>query len=93
LFYLSNVDPYDLKEDTNFVVLFLFLTRPMAWFFLSNATVPNISTVMFYYQTEVLHLEASFLGTARVIGWFSLMLGTYIYSRYFKHKKLRNILV
>jgi hypothetical protein len=65
----------------------------MAWFFLSNATVPNISTVMFYYQTEVLHLEASFLGTARVIGWFSLMLGTYIYSRYFKHKKLRNILV
>ncbi|GJN38269.1 hypothetical protein PR202_gb27297 [Eleusine coracana subsp. coracana] len=55
--------------------------------------VPNISTVMFYYQTEVLHLEASFLGTARVIGWFSLMLGTYIYNRYFKHKKLRNILV
>ncbi|VAH75455.1 unnamed protein product [Triticum turgidum subsp. durum] len=44
-------------------------------------------------QTEVLHLEASFLGTARVIGWFSLMLGTYIYNRYLKHKKLRNILM
>ncbi|KAK3159593.1 hypothetical protein QOZ80_1BG0048590 [Eleusine coracana subsp. coracana] len=69
------------------------ILRPMAWFFFSNVTVPNISTVMFYYQTEVLHLEASFLGTARVIGWFSLMLGTYIYNRYFKHKKLRNILV
>ena len=40
---------------------------------------------------EVLHLEASFLGTAHVIGWFSLMLGTYIYNRYFKHMKLRNI--
>ncbi|KAL6627082.1 hypothetical protein ACP70R_030808 [Stipagrostis hirtigluma subsp. patula] len=69
------------------------ILRPMAWFFFSNVTIPNISTVMFYYQTEVLHLEASFLGTARVIGWFSLMIGTYIYNRYFKHKKLRNILM
>ncbi|KQK03553.1 hypothetical protein BRADI_2g08527v3 [Brachypodium distachyon] len=69
------------------------ILRPMAWFFISNAAIPNISTVMFYYQTEVLHLEASFLGTARVIGWFSLMLGTYIYNRYLKHKKLRNILM
>ncbi|KAL6850143.1 hypothetical protein ACP4OV_020770 [Aristida adscensionis] len=69
------------------------ILRPMAWFFFSNVTVPNISTVMFYYQTEVLRLEASFLGNARVIGWLSLMFGTYIYNRYFKHKKLRNILV
>ncbi|KAJ1282384.1 hypothetical protein BS78_03G047700 [Paspalum vaginatum] len=69
------------------------ILRPMAWFFFSNVTIPNISTVMFYYQTEELHLDASFLGTARVIGWFSLMLGTYTYNRYFKHKKLRNILV
>uniref|UniRef100_A0A0D9UYY8 Major facilitator superfamily (MFS) profile domain-containing protein n=1 Tax=Leersia perrieri TaxID=77586 RepID=A0A0D9UYY8_9ORYZ len=58
------------------------ILRPMAWFFFSNAAIPNISTVMFYYQTEILHLEASFLGTARVIGWFSLMLGTYIYNRF-----------
>ncbi|OEL20072.1 putative folate-biopterin transporter 4 [Dichanthelium oligosanthes] len=69
------------------------ILRPMAWFFFSNVTIPNISTVMFYYQTEELHLEASFLGTGRVIGWFSLILGTYTYNRYFKHKKLRNILV
>ncbi|CAM0145466.1 unnamed protein product [Urochloa decumbens] len=69
------------------------ILRPMAWFFFSNVTIPNISTVMFYYQTEELHLEASFLGTARVIGWFSLILGTYTYNRYFKHKKLRDILV
>jgi len=69
------------------------ILRPMAWFFFSNVTIPNISTVMFYYQTEELHLEASFIGTARVIGWFSLILGTYTYNRYFKRKKLRNILV
>ncbi|XP_042394451.1 probable folate-biopterin transporter 4 [Zingiber officinale] len=69
------------------------ILRPMAWFFFSNITVPSLSTVMFYYQTEVLKLEASFLGTARVIGWIGLMLGTYIYNRYLKHKKLREVLL
>ncbi|KAL4201150.1 hypothetical protein AMTRI_Chr02g214750 [Amborella trichopoda] len=67
--------------------------RPMTWFFLSNVTIPNISTIMFYYQTEVLHLEASFLGTARVVGWVGLMLGTFTYNRYLKHMKLRRILM
>lgn len=65
----------------------------MAWFFFSNITVPSLSTVMFYYQTEALKLEASFLGTSRVIGWVGLMLGTYIYNRYLKHKKLREVLM
>ncbi|XP_064935872.1 probable folate-biopterin transporter 4 isoform X1 [Musa acuminata AAA Group] len=69
------------------------ILRPMAWFFLSNVAVPNLSTVMFYYQTEVLNLEASFLGTARVIGWSGLMLGTYLYTRYLKRKKLRHVLM
>ncbi|ONK66700.1 uncharacterized protein A4U43_C06F11060 [Asparagus officinalis] len=69
------------------------IIRPMAWFFFSNVAVPNLSTVMFYYQTEVLHLEASFLGTARVIGWFGLMLGTYTYNRCLKRMKLRRILM
>ncbi|KZV33488.1 transporter [Dorcoceras hygrometricum] len=67
--------------------------RPMIWFFLANVTVPNLSTVMFYYQTETLKLEASFLGTVRVVGWFGLMLGTFIYSRYLKKMKLRRILL
>ncbi|XP_072999565.1 probable folate-biopterin transporter 4 [Typha latifolia] len=69
------------------------ILRPMAWFFFSHITIPNLSTVMFYYQTEVLHLESSFLGTARVVGWIGLMVGTYTYNRYFRHKKLRNILM
>ncbi|XP_075481013.1 putative folate-biopterin transporter 4 isoform X2 [Primulina tabacum] len=67
--------------------------RPMIWFFLANVTVPNLSTVMFYYQTETLKLEASFLGTVRVVGWFGLMLGTFIYSRYLKKMKLHSILL
>ncbi|GAV68633.1 BT1 domain-containing protein [Cephalotus follicularis] len=66
--------------------------RPMAWFFLAHVTVPNISTVMFYYQTEVLNLEASFLGTTRVIGWLGLLFGTFAYNRYLKTMKLRRIL-
>ncbi|KAL2247609.1 probable folate-biopterin transporter 4 isoform X1 [Sesamum indicum] len=69
------------------------ILRPMSWFFLAHVTVPNISTVMFYYQTEVLKLEASFLGTARVVGWFGLMLGTLTYNRYLKKMKLRRILL
>lgn len=69
------------------------ILRPMAWFFLAQVTIPNLSTVMFYYQTQVLNLEASFLGTARVIGWISLMLGTFIYNRFLKKMKLRRILM
>ncbi|KAL0406916.1 UNVERIFIED_CONTAM: putative folate-biopterin transporter 4 [Sesamum latifolium] len=69
------------------------ILRPMSWFFLAHVTVPNISTAMFYYQTEVLKLDASFLGTARVIGWFGLMLGTLTYNRYLKKMKLRRILL
>ncbi|KAL6538389.1 hypothetical protein OROGR_012377 [Orobanche gracilis] len=69
------------------------ILRPMTWFFLAHVTVPNISTIMFYYQTETLNLEASFLGTARVVGWLGLMLGTVIYNRYLKKMKLRRILL
>ncbi|KAK6132890.1 hypothetical protein DH2020_033370 [Rehmannia glutinosa] len=69
------------------------ILRPMTWFFLAHVTVPNLSTVMFYYQTETLKLEASFLGTARVVGWLGLMLGTVIYNRYLKKMKLRRILL
>ncbi|KAL9345865.1 hypothetical protein Peur_060718 [Populus x canadensis] len=69
------------------------ILRPMAWFFLAQITVPNLSTVMFYYQTEVLNLDGSFLGTARVVGWLGLMLGTFTYNRYLKTMKLRKILL
>ncbi|EXB50278.1 hypothetical protein L484_017815 [Morus notabilis] len=67
--------------------------RPMAWFFLAHVVVPNLSTVMFYYQTEVLNLEPSFLGTTRVIGWLGLMVGTFTYNQYLKTMKLRRILM
>lgn len=53
----------------------------------------SLSTVMFYYQTEYMSLEASFLGTASVLGWLGLMLGTFVYSRYLKTMKLRRILM
>lgn len=67
------------------------ILRPMLWFFLAQVTIPNISTVMFYYQTDFLHLDASFLGAARVVGWGGLMLGTFIYNHYLKRVPLRNI--
>ncbi|MBA0668366.1 hypothetical protein Goklo_001287, partial [Gossypium klotzschianum] len=43
-------------------------------------------------NTEFLKLEASFLGTVRVIGWLGLMLGTFTYNQYLKKMKLRRIL-
>lgn len=67
------------------------ILRPMLWFFLAQVTIPNISTVLFYYQTDFLHLDASFLGTARVVSWGGLMLGTFIYNRFLKHVRLRKI--
>ncbi|XP_058208561.1 probable folate-biopterin transporter 4 [Rhododendron vialii] len=69
------------------------ILRPMTWFLLAHVTVPNLSTIMFYYQTEFLNLEASFLGTTRVVGWLGLMLGTFVYNRYLKKMKLRKILM
>ncbi|KAL8205644.1 hypothetical protein R6Q57_009195 [Mikania cordata] len=69
------------------------ILRPMVWFFLAQATIPDLSKVMFYYQTEVLNLEAFYLGTARVIGWTGLMFGTLTYNRFFKKMKLRKILI
>lgn len=69
------------------------ILRPMSWFFLAHITVPNLSTVLFYYETEVLKLEASFLGTVRVVGWLGLMLGTFVYNRHLKHMTLRRILM
>ncbi|MED6111923.1 hypothetical protein PIB30_056791 [Stylosanthes scabra] len=69
------------------------ILRPMSWFLLAHVAVPNLSTVIFYYQTEVLQLEASFLGTARVVGWLGLMLGTFIYNRHLNYMTLRKILM
>ncbi|KAI3753925.1 hypothetical protein L2E82_25990 [Cichorium intybus] len=68
------------------------ILRPMGWFFIAQVSIPKLSTVMFYYHTQVLNLEPSFLGTARVIGWIGLMLGTFFYNRFLKKIKLRKIL-
>lgn len=75
------------------IIIFNWKARPMAWFFLAHITFPNISTVMFYYQTEFLNLDASFLGNVRVIGWLGLILGTSVYNKYLKRKKLQKTLM
>ncbi|KAJ4975287.1 hypothetical protein NE237_000393 [Protea cynaroides] len=69
------------------------ILRPMTWFFLAHVTVPNLSSVMFYYQTEFLNLDASFLGTTRIVGWLGLVVGTFIFNRFLKSMKLRRILM
>ncbi|KAJ4949836.1 hypothetical protein NE237_016362 [Protea cynaroides] len=69
------------------------MARPMTWFFLAHVTVPNLSTIMLYHMTEVLHLDASFLGTSCVVGWLVFMIGTFIFNRFLKCMKLRRILM
>lgn len=67
------------------------IRQPMLWFFLAQVSVPSLSTIMFYYQTNHLHLDASFLGTSRLVGWGALMLGTFLYNQYLKNVPLRRI--
>ncbi|GAB2294590.1 hypothetical protein Dimus_028791 [Dionaea muscipula] len=67
--------------------------RPMAWFFLAHVTMPNLSTIMFYYETEFLKLEASFLGTMRFVSWLGIILGGLTYGEYLMKEKLRRILM
>ncbi|CAF1868595.1 hypothetical protein Bca4012_034171 [Brassica carinata] len=50
--------------------------------------MPNLSTVMFYYQTDVLQLDASF-----VVGCLGLMLRTFIYNRYLTNMTLHKSLL
>ncbi|TKY58367.1 folate-biopterin transporter 4 [Spatholobus suberectus] len=46
-----------------------------------------------HMQVLRLEVELSFLGTARVVGWLGLMLGTFIYNRHLKYMTLRSILM
>ncbi|KAH7277395.1 hypothetical protein KP509_39G048900 [Ceratopteris richardii] len=96
----------DVRKDTNLsvtsrlkeTVVVLIQTikqpsirQPMLWFFLAQVMVPSLSTIMFYYQTDHLLLDASFLGTTRLVGWGALMLGTFIYNQCLKAMQLRKI--
>lgn len=67
------------------------IRQPMVWFFLAQICVPSLSTIMFYYQTNHLQLDASFLGMSRLIGWGALILGTFVYNHYLKNVQLRRI--
>ena len=63
----------------------------MLWFMASCACVPTLSSSLFYFHTNKLALSPSFLGSARVVGWLGLMLGTTLYNTHFKYIPLRRI--
>ncbi|CAI5484189.1 unnamed protein product [Closterium sp. Yama58-4] len=64
---------------------------PMAWFMASCAVVPTLSSSLFYFHTNHLHLDPSFLGSTKVIGWAGLMLGTLLYNTRLKYVPIRRI--
>ncbi|CAI5979368.1 unnamed protein product [Closterium sp. NIES-65] len=64
---------------------------PMAWFMTSCAVVPTLTSSLFYFHTNHLHLDPSFLGSTKVIGWAGLMLGTLLYNTRLKYVPIRRI--
>ncbi|GJP33197.1 hypothetical protein CLOM_g17756 [Closterium sp. NIES-68] len=64
---------------------------PMAWFMASCAVVPTLSSSLFYFHTNHLHLDPSFLGSTKVVGWAGLMLGTLLYNTRLKYVPIRRI--
>eukprot|EP00898_Chlorokybus_atmophyticus_P002894 jgi/Chlat1/3605/Chrsp234S03576 len=64
---------------------------PLLWFFGSNCVVPRMPSAMFYFWTNELRLDASFVGLIKTVGWAALMVGTAIYNRHLKRTPLRKV--
>lgn len=61
------------------------------WVFLSGAVSPSYSQVSFYFATDVLKFSPEFLGTVGAFGYVFLLVGTLIYSSFFKEISFRRI--
>lgn len=61
------------------------------WVFLSGAVSPSYSQVSFYFATDVLKFTPEFLGTVGAFGYVFLLVGTLIYSSFFKEISFRRI--
>jgi len=64
----------------------------LAWFAVSYAMIPILTGTMFFYQTQHLKLDPTFLGLAKVVGQIGLLLGSIIYNRFLKDISLRKLL-
>jgi folate/biopterin transporter len=65
--------------------------KPLLWFLSSYAVIPGLGSALFYYQTQYLHLGASVLGLARVVGQVGLLFGSFLYNKSLKDVPIRRM--
>ena len=66
-----------------------FLWKPAVFVFVFAAT-PSSYTAFFYFLVNELHFSSSFLGIMTCVRHAAMMLGTYLYSRCFRHTNYRS---
>ncbi|XP_010475118.1 PREDICTED: probable folate-biopterin transporter 8, chloroplastic isoform X1 [Camelina sativa] len=68
------------------------ISQPLIWAAVSIAMVPLLSGSVFCYQTQVLNLEPSVIGSSKVIGQMMLLGLTVVYDRYLKTLPMRPLM-
>ncbi|XP_019090850.1 PREDICTED: probable folate-biopterin transporter 8, chloroplastic isoform X2 [Camelina sativa] len=68
------------------------ISQPLIWAAVSIAMVPLLSGSVFCYQTQVLNLEPSVIGSSKVIGQLMLLGLTVVYDRYLKTLPMRPLI-
>lgn len=68
------------------------ILRLLTWFAASYAVIPAMGGSLFYYQTQFLKINPTFLGLAKVIGQLGLLTGSLLYNRFLKKSSPRKIL-
>ncbi|KAJ8763881.1 hypothetical protein K2173_003663 [Erythroxylum novogranatense] len=68
------------------------ICHPLLWIVASIAMVPVLSGSIFCYQTQLLHLDPSVIGTSRVIGQLILLSMAVLYDRCGKQVPMRKLI-
>lgn len=68
------------------------ISCPITWIVASIAMVPILSSSVFCYQTQCLHLDPSVIGMSRVISQLVLLSMTILYDRYWKNVPMRKLI-
>lgn len=69
------------------------IAMPLAWFAASYALIPAMGGSLFFFQTQHLKINPTFLGLAKVMGQMGLLAGSLLYNRYWKRSSPRKMLM
>ncbi|CAM6093315.1 unnamed protein product [Calypogeia fissa] len=68
------------------------ISHTLLWFCASYAMVPVLGSSIFFYQTQVLRIDPTFIGFSRMVGQLGLMVGSQLYGGVLKGLPLRKLL-